>query len=156
MRQQRKGSPIGVADEDLDETWLQDESGLLCGLLDHGSEPVEPERGEHEQVRLDDLGEALVIGQVSEAVRADRDHEHAAEDRLRERVEELLDLGRVVRGECLLALIDDEQRLSDREIDIAEGIDRMFAGRHDGDFGAARDELGTDPRSDERRLADPG
>ena len=80
MRQQRKGSPIGVADEDLDETRLQDESGLLCGLLDHGSEPVGAERGEHEQVRLDDLGEALVIGQVSETVRADRDDEHAAED----------------------------------------------------------------------------
>ena len=40
VRQQRKGSPIGVADEDLDETRLQDESGLLCGLLDHGSQPV--------------------------------------------------------------------------------------------------------------------
>ena len=100
-------------------------------------------------MRLDDLGEALVIGQVSEAVGADRDDEHAAEDHLRQGVEELPDLGRVVRGERLLALIDDEQRLSDREIDIAKGIDRMLAGRHDGDLDAARDELGTDPCPDE-------
>ncbi len=40
VRQQRKGSPIGVADEDLHEARLQDEPGLLCGLLDHGSEPA--------------------------------------------------------------------------------------------------------------------
>ena len=38
--EQRKGSPIGVADEDLDEARLQDEPGLLCGLLDHGSQSV--------------------------------------------------------------------------------------------------------------------
>ena len=40
VRQQRKGPPIGVADQDLDEARLQDEPGLLCGLLDHGSESV--------------------------------------------------------------------------------------------------------------------
>ena len=86
---------------------------------------------------------------VSETVRADRDDEHASKDHLRERFEELLDLGGVVSGECLLALIDDEQRLSDWEIDIAQGIDRMLAGRHDGDVGAARDELRTDTRPHE-------
>ena len=71
--------------------------------------PLGPERGEHEQVRLDDLGESLVIGEVSEAVGPDRDDEHAAEGHLRQGVEELPDLGGVVGGERLLALIDDEQ-----------------------------------------------
>ena len=107
------------------------------------------ERGEHQQVRLDDLGESFVLGQVSETVGADRDDEHAAEHHLRQGVEELPDLGGVVRGERLLALIDDEQRLSDREIEIAKGIDRMLAGRHDGDLDAARKELRTDPGPDE-------
>ena len=117
MGQQRKGSPVGVADEDLDEAGLQDQPGLLCGLLDHGAQPVQG--GEHQQVRLDDLGEPWVIGQVSEPVGADRDDDHAAEHPLRHGVEEASDLGGVVRGECLLALVDDEQRLSDREIGIA-------------------------------------
>ena len=59
------------------------------------------------------------------------------------------DLGGVVRGERLLALIDDQQRLSDRKIEVAKGIDRMLAGRHDGDLDAAREELRTDPGPDE-------
>ena len=145
MRQQRKGAPIRVADQDLHETRLQDEPRLICGPLDHGSETVGPERGEHEQVRLDDLGESFVLGQVSEPVGADCDNEVAAEDHLRQGVEELPDLGGVVGGEGLLALIDDEQRLSDREIDIAKGIDRMLAGRQDGDLAAMREEVRTDP-----------
>ena len=154
MGEQRKGSPVGVADEDLDEARLQDEPGLLCGLFDHGPQSVGAQRGEHQHVRLDDLGESLVIGQVSEAVGADRDDEHAAEDHLRQRVEELPDLGGVVRGERLLALIDDEQRASDREIEVAKGVDRMLAGRHNGDLDAARNELRTDPGPDEGGLAD--
>ena len=95
-----------------------------------------------------------VIGQFSETVGADRDDEHAAEDPLRQGVEEASDLGGVVRGERLLALVDDEQRSSRREVDIAQGIEGMLAGRHDGDLHAARHELRTDPRPDERGLAD--
>ena len=68
---------------------------------------------------------------------------------MRQGVEELSDLGGVVRGERLLALIDDEQRASDREIEVAQGVDRMLAGRHDRDLDAAREELRTDPGPDE-------
>ncbi len=100
---------MGVANEDLDEARLQDEPGLLCGLFDHGSESVGVQRGEHEHVRLNDFGEAFVIGQVSEAIGADRDDQHAAGDFSRQGVEEPPDLGGVVHGERPLALIDDEQ-----------------------------------------------
>ncbi len=154
MRQQRKGSPIGVADQDLDQARLQDEPGLLCGLLDHGPQSVGAQRGEHQHVGLDDLGVAFVIGEVSETVGADRHDEHAPESHLRQRVEELPDLGGVVRGERLLALIDDEQRASYSEIEVAKGSRRMLAGRHNGDLDAAREELRTDPGPDERGLAD--
>ena len=112
MRQQRKGAPIRIAYQDLHEARLQDETRLICRPLDHGSEVVGPERGEQEQVRLDDPGESLVIGQVSETVGSDGDDEHAAIRHLRQGVEELADLGGVVGGEGLLALIDDQQRLS--------------------------------------------
>ena len=98
---------------------------------------------------LDGLGVAFVIGEVSETVGADRHDEHATESHLRQRVEELPDLGGVVRGERLLALIDDEQRASHSEIEVAQGVDRMLAGRHNGDLDAAREELRTDPGPDE-------
>lgn len=47
VRQQRQGSPIGAAGEDLDETRLHDEPCLFCGLPDDGSESVGAERGEN-------------------------------------------------------------------------------------------------------------
>ena len=61
----------------------------------------------------------------------------------------LSDLGGVVCGECLLALIDDEQRRSGSEIDVADGLDRMLAGRHDDDLPAMGDVVRTDPCSNE-------
>ena len=148
--EQREIPPVRVAGEDLHETGFEDESGLSRRLLDDRAQPLVRQRPQHQQMRLDQSGEAEVVGEIPEPICANRHHGRAAEHHAPEFVEELPSLLRVVVRECLLALVDDQQRLAVVLDDLAERLHGTLARRDHDHAPAARGEVRPDPGPDER------
>lgn len=152
---ERAGLVLHLAQQEVDESGLEQQPGLLGGALDAGAQLLDPERAQQEEAALDHLRELRMGGEVAGAVRAHGHHQRAPPGVLGQGPEEpraLLLVGAL--RERLLALVH-HQHVASPDRQPGQGVHRACARSDDHRSATVAAERGRQAGPDQGRLPAP-
>ena len=133
---QRPRLPLDLADQEVGETWLEDEPVLPCGGLDRLAQGAGGHRAEQEQALFDQDGQAGNACEIARVVGPQGEYDAPASGLGDECVEEPLPLVLVLtERERILGLVDEHDRVRSLRRS-GQGLHRVTAGRDHHDMAA--------------------